>query len=998
MSDILSIGASATQLYRQSLATVSNNIANLNTEGYSRQVSSSAEGMPSQQGTVFIGTGARLEGVVRAYDEFIENSLRNSSSDLSTQEPVIQYANRIVDLMGSQTSGLSSALDRFFAAASNLSADPASTVARNLFVRDADALASRFRELSGQLDSIELEVRSGIEQEVNRINTLSTQLATVNRQLGEKTSIDKQPPQLLDQRDTILRDLATIARVHLTEDASGVVAVRLGSSSGTLIVDDTLAIDLGVKFDPFDPARVDIISDPYRDAYAASTISSGSLGGLINLRSQTLGRVMDNFDHLAQVFVQEVNQIHTTGIDSRGERGKRLFDVDPIFEIKSPTVNNQVNVDIQVTDPDSFDFSAFTLRWLADQGQWEIQQQKTGAITYAQPDHTGFNYAGLTIKTQGLLSEGDTFIVQPVKRPAAGLRLSETDPLAIAAAKRLRVMADTDNISQTKVNLDIQQQPADAVFEYGQSIYQLGNNSSPAAGTAVDASNLKPSFIIPRGAENAVLMMEVPQDSNLRMQAITANSVHILGHTLDSATQDALRSEDTGFVQGSVYSDTYLNQQGTAAYQDLDMTYGFLATSSQQQSWIPGADGSTMVEQLTDIDALVQTQPVRDIENTTGATVDLIAAGNLILNDQTLPALTLPSGEQNNAALIADWLNNETATTGVTATAINEIRATADDIDLLQQLTINGTLVAGVPTTVDELSVAINAISATTQVTSYVSREGGLVLTNASGHEGKAIELGNPDASSSTNALGQNNQVYTGALQLEATDKIRFTFGTSGQPADLAVLGLRSGIYIDGTVEEDIAVFVTGSGTADIAAGFTSNPDADIAPNESPFRVEFLSNSQYSMTDIASDTVLATRNYTAGDTISYGNVTLEFDSAPSAGDSFVVDGNEGGVGDNGNMLLIVDLQNKPLLAGDRSINDAYIDMVTDVGNAATLGKISQEALQVVYDQAVESRDRVSGVSLDQEAADLIRFQQAYQASAQIIQMSSKIFDSILAIR
>jgi flagellar hook-associated protein FlgK len=69
-----------------------------------------------------------------------------------------------------------------------------------------------------------------------------------------------------------------------------------------------------------------------------------------------------------------------------------------------------------------------------------------------------------------------------------------------------------------------------------------------------------------------------------------------------------------------------------------------------------------------------------------------------------------------------------------------------------------------------------------------------------------------------------------------------------------------------------------------------------------------------------------------------------------------------------------------------------------VGNKATLGKISQEALQVVYDQAVESRDQVSGVSLDQEAADLIRLQQAYQASAQIIQMSSKIFDSILGIR
>ena len=447
---------------------------------------------------------------------------------------------------------------------------------------------------------------------------------------------------------------------------------------------------------------------------------------------------------------------------------------------------------------------------MADQGQWEIQQHKTGAISYAQPDHNGFTYAGLTINSQGLLSEGDTFIIQPVQRPAAGIHLSETDPLAIAAAKRLRVMADTDNISQTKVSLDITQEPAEKIFEYGQNIYELGNNSSPAAGVAVDASNLKPSFIIPRGAENTVLMMEVPQDSNLRMQAITSNSVHILGHTIDSATQDALRSEDGGFVQGSDYSDTYLNQQGTDAYQDLDMTYGFLATSTQQKSWVPSADGSTMTEQVTTLDALVQTQPVRDLENTSGATVDLIAAGNLLLNDQTLPALTLPSGEQNNAALIADWLNNETATTGVTATAINEIRATADDIDLLQQLEINGTLVTGVPNSVSELSDAINALTATTEVTSYVSREGGLVLTNAAGHEGKAIELGNPDASSSTNALGQNNQVYTGALQLEASDKIRFTFGTSGQPADLAVLGLRSGIYIDGTVDEDIAIFVTG--------------------------------------------------------------------------------------------------------------------------------------------------------------------------------------------
>ena len=221
MSDILSIGAGATQLYRQSLATVSNNIANLNTEGYSRQEATSAEGMPSQQGTVYIGTGARLEGVTRAYDEFVETSLRNSGSDLATQEPLIQYANRIVDLMGSQTSGLSNALDQFFATASNLSADPASSIQRDMFLRDADALASRFREISGHLSDIQTETQSSIELQITTVNTLSQQLATVNAKLSSKLSADKQPPGLLDQRDQILRDLSDISRVHITEVSGG---------------------------------------------------------------------------------------------------------------------------------------------------------------------------------------------------------------------------------------------------------------------------------------------------------------------------------------------------------------------------------------------------------------------------------------------------------------------------------------------------------------------------------------------------------------------------------------------------------------------------------------------------------------------------------------------------------------------------------------------------------------------------------------------------------
>ena len=92
------------------------------------------------------------------------------------------------------------------------------------------------------------------------------------------------------------------------------------------------------------------------------------------------------------------------------------------------------------------------------------------------------------------------------------------------------------------------------------------------------------------------------------------------------------------------------------------------------------------------------------------------------------------------------------------------------------------------------------------------------------------------------------------------------------------------------------------------------------------------------------------------------------------------------------------LESKGVMGGGKTMGAYYIDHVNDMGNIARQAAISQSALQVVYDQSVAARDEVSGVSLDQEAADLIRFQQAYQAAAKILQVASQLFDSVLAVR
>ncbi|UVW35119.1 flagellar hook-associated protein FlgK [SAR92 clade bacterium H455] len=1001
MADILSIGAGATQLYRQALSTVSNNIANLNTEGYSRQVSETSENVPSQQGTVFVGSGARLDNIQRAYDEFAESSLRDSGSKLSNQQPLIDYANRVVDIMGSEASGLSSAMDKFFAAASALSADPASINLRSSFLRDAEGMASRFRELSDQLSAVELETRESIETQVNQLNSLSEKLAFVNKELNKKLSLSSQPPMMLDQRDQLLREMSAVTKIHVTEAVSGQVTVRLASSAGSVITDAKMHYDLGTSFDDNDPGRVDLIVEPYGDSRVASTVTNGKLGGLMNFRTQTLAPAMDSFDFLAQTLVAEVNQIHSAGLDGRGEAGGDLFAIDLDFMVAAPAGNANAAIAIEVIDGEEFDNAPFEITWSSEQNSWLVENQSSGAVTVAEPGFASFSYAGLSITVGDQPVDGETYRIDARERPAGGMRLLVTDPLDVAAADTMRAMSDAANIGEARVSLEYSATPAFNGFDYGDSILSLGNNPSSAAGETVSGSYLTPAFVIPKGVDSAALILEVDSGSDLSFQVMTSDGVHVLGQSIDSSTQAILMSSDSGFRDDSSYSDSYLNATGSAAYLGLDLTYGFLARDVERNEWRVDDNGISSESTTTTLSATATSADVLLQSNDSSVTVDLISANALVLNDYSMAALELEAGAVSSAVLMATWINAATDSAGVTAKATNLITIEEDSVDFTQQVNINGVLIGdGTPlTSVRELANAINEQTDNTNVMANITYDGKLEITNARGYEGENITLSNPDSTSSDNALGQSNKIFVGQLQLEADQEIRFTFGDDGLPKDLAVLGLRTGIYVEGTVTEDLAVFVTGSDSGSVAAGFSTTDSDDVAASAvAPFAIDFSSGSEYTITDLATGTLVATRSYATGGDISYKGFTLVLDGDPVAGDQFVVDSNKDGIGDNGNMLNLVALQDKELMADGSTLGEAYINLVNGVGSKAALAMMSKEALQVVYDQAVAAKDQVSGVSLDQEAGELIRFQQAYQASAQIIQVASKLFDSILSIR
>ena len=217
----------------------------------------------------------------------------------------------------------------------------------------------------------------------------------------------------------------------------------------------------------------------------------------------------------------------------------------------------------------------------------------------------------------------------------------------------------------------------------------------------------------------------------------------------------------------------------------------------------------------------------------------------------------------------------------------------------------------------------------------------------------------------------------------------------TGTPADLGRLGFATGVIIDGPAADDYAVFLTGTGTVDtsLRSDKASGEAATQYPADS-FEINFTSASVYTITDVATSTVVATRTYTAGDSISYQGIEVIFDDIPSQGDSFTVEPNTDGVGNNENMLSMIQLGKEPMIAG-QTFTAAYRDLVAGTGSRAHLAELSRDAMTVVHDQADASREAAVGVNLDEEAADLIRFQQAYQAAAQVIQISQRMFDTLI---
>ena len=185
------------------------------------------------------------------------------------------------------------------------------------------------------------------------------------------------------------------------------------------------------------------------------------------------------------------------------------------------------------------------------------------------------------------------------------------------------------------------------------------------------------------------------------------------------------------------------------------------------------------------------------------------------------------------------------------------------------------------------------------------------------------------------------------------------------------------------------AAGASNTGTATISAGEVV--DATNAQLQTPVTITFPTATTYSIDGGAAVA------YTSGQPITVNGWSVEISGTPAAGDSFTVGSNAGGTGDNRNALALIDSFKQPVFdAGTVSLNAASTKLIGQIGVATSQAQANRDAQAVIQEDALAAQDSVSGVNLDEEAANMLKYQQAYQAAAQIIQVASTMFDSLLA--
>jgi len=402
-------------------------MANVNTDGYTRQSVVLEVSRPQSFSAGFLGRGVRAAYITQSYSRFIEAQLLGQQQNLGKSSVMSDVFSRVEQVFNSFSgSGLSNSLQSFFNSWNALSADASSFAYRTVLLADANSLVNVSKQMEASLYRNIGEIDKEIQNTSDRINAIANGIAKLNKEIVKvEAGSGHRANDLRDSRNTLLTELAGMVPVSTLEDTRGSMTVIVGMRNlveGVYVNEMTSSVDalgnVSIKIDGVD---------------VASRIDKGRLGGLIESRKAIEQGPLKELRKFMAALTLEINGIHAGGYGLDGSTGNDFF--SPLtLSTNSSSYGASVSA-ATITDPSALTLSEYNVN-IGAGGAYTVQNRDTGAVVASGTYVSGapIDFDGISITVTGAAAEGDSFFVSPLTNAIRDASVAITDGSKIAAA------------------------------------------------------------------------------------------------------------------------------------------------------------------------------------------------------------------------------------------------------------------------------------------------------------------------------------------------------------------------------------------------------------------------------------------------------------------------------------------------------------------------------------------------------------------------------------
>ena len=483
MASIFDVGSSALTSLQRAISTTGNNIANVNTEGYSRQEVELASRNPEYIGGLALGTGVEVSSIRRAYDQFLTQDVRTRTSSSAYFELYGTTASQIDNLMADPATSISSAMDNFFAAMEAVANNPTSQPERQVMLSEAETLANRFNYVDDRLSELAENMNEQMSVYVVDINQYAEDIAQLNQQIArlERTP-GGSPNDLLDQRDRAIESLSKLVRIDAVQQNDGSINVSLTTGHRLVSQQGAEALQISSAPQADGPVRLYVSGPGGSNAEITNTSVGGELGAALDVSSNMIDRARRDIGLLAVGLTDTFNIQHKAGLALDLSAGGDFF--SSILPVTTPSTANSgtTTVSAAVNDVTQMTGASYQIEYT------DTAVTITNLATDVSQDITGTSVTldGVTFTVTAFdpSMEGDRFLVEPTGRAASSMAVAITDTSDIAAANAGSNVGDNRNMLSL-----IALREANNLKDGTQSVYDIYNNA--VSQVAVDTRSAK---------------------------------------------------------------------------------------------------------------------------------------------------------------------------------------------------------------------------------------------------------------------------------------------------------------------------------------------------------------------------------------------------------------------------------------------------------------------------------------------------------------------------